>query len=146
MSSGAEMMEICPVCEQEKTKIFCVRCKRPVCKECFDENWSLCPDCANYKRAVEWDLRQSVRHNLEVAQNTKEKLSTEQPCSNCSVLRDYLLMVVKIMKGIEYSAKVEGLPYLETEAQQAREFVTRLALVSIVKQKMTTPEEFWRRL
>jgi len=55
-------------------------------------------------------------------------------------------MVVKIMKGIEYSAKVEGLPYLETEAQQAREFVTRLALVSIVKQKMTTPEEFWRRL
>ena len=139
------MMVICPVCEQEKAKIFCVRCKRAVCKECFDENWSLCPDCANYKRAVEWDLRQSVRHNIDVAQNAKEKFSTEL-CSGCSVLRDYLLMVVKIMKGIEYSAKVEGLPYLETEAQQAREFVTRLALISIVKQKMTTPEDFWRRL
>jgi hypothetical protein len=50
------------------------------------------------------------------------------------------------MKGIEYSAQVEGLPYLETEAQKAREYVTKLALTSIIKQKMTTPEEFWRRL
>ena len=138
-------MEFCPVCKQEEGEIFCVRCKRAVCKECFDTSWSLCSDCASYKRAVEWDLRQSVRHNLEIAQNAKERLRTDY-CQGCDILRDHLLTIVKIMKGIEYSAGVEGLPYLETEAQQAREYATKLALTSIVKQKLTTPKEFWRRL
>ena len=138
-------MELCPVCSQEEGGVFCVRCKRAVCKECFDTSWSLCPDCAGYKRAVEWDLQQNVRHNLEIAQSAKEQLRTEQ-CQGCNILRDHLLMLVKIFKGIEYSAKVEGLPYLETEAQEAREYATTLALTSIVKQKMTTPKEFWRRL
>ena len=139
------MTKPCEVCEQLEGEIFCVRCKRGVCKDCFDQSWSLCLDCTNYKRAVEWDLRQNVRHNFKITQYAEEQLRTEE-CQGCSILRDHLLTIVKLMKGIEYSAQVEGLPYLKTEAQKAREYVTKLALTAIVKQKMTTPEEFWRRL
>lgn len=136
--------EKCGICDQNNGERFCVRCKRAICDRCWDEEWDLCGDCAAYKRAEKWDLSQTIRNALKTSDYSKKKLGTE--CSECMILRDHLLYLLKRMKDIEFSAGTEAIPDIGLEAKRARETITELSIRILVKQKMKAPREPWRKL
>jgi hypothetical protein len=99
----------------------------------------LCSDCAAYKEAEKWNLSQGIRNALKTIAYAKAKLG--EGCSECVILRDHLLYLLKKMKDTEYTASTELMPDVGAEAKSTRETLTELSIRVIVSQKMKSPRD-----
>ena len=139
------MSELCERCEKETATIFCLRCKRAICRNCYDQSLTLCGDCVNFKKATEWDRRQLVRTFADSITIATKKLEKDS-CLGCEILRHHLLYILKVLKNLEIELEREDLSGLKDPVIQLRDAVIPLIVEAVAQRKLTADPTAWRRI
>lgn len=135
----------CERCEKDSAILLCLRCKRVICRKCYDDSLGLCFDCVNFKKATEWDRRQLVRILAETVRISTEKL--EKPsCHACEILRYHLLFTLKALKNLEIELEHEDLTGLKNPVHQLRDAVIPLIIEAISQKNLTADPTSWPRI
>ena len=135
----------CERCEEEVATVFCLRCKRAICYDCYDQSLVVCNDCVNFKKAREWDRRQLVRtlaENVTLASKNLEKES----CQGCEILRYQLLFILKILKNLGIELEQEDLSGLRQPVNQLRESILPLIIESVAQKDLEADPSAWCRI
>ncbi|MFX1512661.1 MAG: B-box zinc finger protein [Promethearchaeota archaeon] len=139
------MSEQCERCKKETATLFCLRCKRAICRNCYDHSLSLCSDCVNFKKATEWDRCQLVRTLADTVTAATEKLEVGS-CHNCEILRHHLLYMLKVLKNLEIELEREDLSGLKDPVTQLRDAIIPLIVEAVAQKKLTADPTAWRRI
>ncbi|MFX1285507.1 MAG: hypothetical protein ACFFB5_17850 [Promethearchaeota archaeon] len=135
----------CQRCEKEAATVFCFRCKRAICFNCYDQSLVVCHDCVNFKKAREWDRRQLVRTLTENIIIGSEKLVKES-CHGCEILRYHLLFMLKVLKNLCIELEQEDLSGLKQPVNQLRESILPLIIEAIAQKDLEADPSAWCRI
>lgn len=135
----------CEKCEKELATLFCLRCKRAICQNCYDQSLAVCNDCVNFKKAREWDRQQlvcSLAKNVKVA---SEKLEKES-CQGCTILRYQLLFTLKVLKNLGIELEQEDLSGLKRHVNQLRDVILPLIIEAVAQKDLDADPAAWTRI
>ena len=135
----------CERCEEQAATLFCLRCKRAICQNCYDQSLAVCNDCVNFKKAREWDRHQLVRTLAENITIASEKLEKEF-CQGCTILRYQLLFTLKVLKNLGIELEQEDLSGLRQPVEQLREATIPLIIEAVAQKDLNADPKAWRRI
>lgn len=135
----------CERCDVEKANIFCLRCKRSICQNCYEKPLGLCIDCISFKKAREWDRRQLVRTIADTNTIASQKLETDF-CQGCGILRYHLLFTLKVLKNLGIELEEEDLSGLTAPVTQLREATITLIIEAVAQKNLEADPTSWKRI
>ncbi|MEM2212439.1 MAG: hypothetical protein QXQ28_02535 [Candidatus Nezhaarchaeales archaeon] len=128
----------CPLCGSFRPEYLCIRCRRSVCANCWDKQWQLCKECAQWKWAILEDRHRQLNILVQHAKVAKELV--RKGCDSCVILRELFLSYLKWLKELELEAERERFNEVKERIPQLRRMVTEVTLRALVKQGLSVGE------
>jgi len=129
---------LCEVCGKHPATFVCIQCRRLICKECTSPIGWLCKECFEYKRNIEKNRELQLKYIARML-NVCANMFTKKECMNCAILREFLLSLLKMVRGLQEEAARENFERVLKMSAEIEKKLISLLVIILAKQGISLP-------